>query len=440
MMSAAQWAALLPLALLALGGMVAMLAAPLRPAAAPWVAGLAHMAAAVAVAVRLDAPGAGTLLLADDGLARAGLLFASLAGIAILALPRVGREAPALITLASAGAAATAAAVHAASLVIALETTTLAIVALAAAPRGRRHLEAAVKLLVPAGLAAAAMLMAFALAMAGSGGRLDLGAVTTPGPLAALSGALLLFGLAFKFALVPAHAWAPDLFDGAPASAAAVAGLLSKSAVGFVLLRLMAPLPPGHWLALALALLAGASIIVGSLVALRQERLPRLLGWSSIAQSGFLGLLIALGRGDGVIVAFIFGIVAYAPALVAALAVGVPLAPADDRVPPLPRGAVLLALMSLAGLPAAGGFIAKLLLIRELAVADAWAAVFMVILGSALGFVAYFRFLRAAPAGRDAPVPLAATGILAGATILMVGIGLVPGPLAALAARLSVIN
>lgn len=436
MMNAEQLAALLPLALLGLGGVAAMLAAPLRPGAAPGLAALAHLAAAWAMASRLDSAAAGTLLLADDGLARAGLLFASLAGLAILALPRVGREAPALITLASAGAAAAAAANHAASLVVALETTTLAIVALAAAPRGRVHLEAAIKLLVPAGMAAAAMLMAFALAMAGNG-RLDLAAITATGPLSALSGALLLFGLAFKFALVPAHLWVPDLFDGAPASAAAVAGLLSKAAVGFVLLRLMTPLPQGQWMAGALALLGGASVLAGSLIALRQERLPRLLGWSSIAQSGFLALLIATGRGNGVTAAFIFVIVAYAPALLAALAVGVPLAPADGRVPALPRGAMLLALMSLAGLPAAGGFIAKLLIIRELMVAGAWVAVAFVILGSALGFVAYFRFLRALPAGVAEPAPPVTTGILVGSAALIVGIGVVPGPLAALAAALA---
>jgi NADH-quinone oxidoreductase subunit N len=441
-MTPATLAALLPLAVLGLGAVAAMLAAAFAPRAAPGLAAAAHTVAGTLVLSRLGAPPEALPLLVDDTVGRAGTLLASLAGLFVLALPRVAREAPAIVALASAGTAAAAASTHAASIVLALEIVTLATVALAAAPRDTRSLEAAVKLLIPSGAATSAMLLGFALQSAAGGGLL-LAATGAPGVLAATASALILFGLVFKLALVPAHMWAPDLFDGAPASAAAVAALLSKTAVVLVLLRLLGPLPAGHALLSAVVLLGAASVLLGNLAAIRQARFRRLLGWSSVSQSGYLAILVAAGRGDGVVVAVFVALAAYVPAIGAALAVGRAAPPASEESW-LARAAALLALVSLAGLPAAGGFVAKLLILGELAWSASWFALATVMLGSALGFFAYLRFSLTAgindvdpggaePAPRHPPSPV----LLVAAMAVMLAIGIAPGPLAALLAPAS---
>lgn len=435
-------AALLPLASLALGAVAAMLAAAFAPRTAiPWAAA-GHLAALGLIVWRIDSSMAPSVLLADDGLARAGALLASLFGLSLLAFPFRQREAPAIVALAAAGAAAAAGATHAASLVLALETTTLATVALAALRGDRTAVEAAIKLMIPAGVAAAAMLLGFALVLGGTGSLELAGLGSGPG-LPQLGAALLLFGLIFKFALIPTHMWAPDLFEGAPAQAVAVAGLLSKLAVALVLLRLVAALPEGHGLATLLGGLGAISFLGGNLVALRQNSLRRLLGWSSVAQSGLLAMLIGFGRGDGVGLALLFALVAYWPALLAALAAGRFEGQASADTGPLDRFGLLLGLVSLSGLPVAGGFIAKLLIIRELALASAWVAIALLILGSALGFLAYFRFVQRLVADRagetpdpEAPPPPRPL-LLVGASALILAIGLAPEPLAALLTRLA---
>lgn len=441
-MSAAALLALLPLACLGLGAVAAMLAAAFAPRAAGAVAAVAHVAAAVLILSRLEAAPAASALLADDGLARAGALFASIVGLAILALPKASREGPALVALASAGAAAAAAATHAASLVLALETVTLATVALAAARRDPPAIEAAIKLLVPAGATGAAMLLGFALALA-TAGHLGLEAAPSAGAIGQLAAALLLFALLFKFALVPTHMWAPDLFEGGTTAAAAVAGLLSKAAVALVLLRFAGHLPVGHWWPGALAILGGLSFLLGGLLALRQTQFRRLLGWSSVAQSGLLAMLIGLAPPERVLLPLLFALSAYAAALLATLAAG--RSPGRPSPPHalLPRTAAILGLVSLSGLPAAGGFVAKLLVLKELALASAWLAVATVILGSALGFVAYFRFVgRVLPGGADGEAGAGAgrdalaSGLMLAASGAVLLLGFAPEPLAALVASL----
>lgn len=433
--------ALLPLAALGGGAVAAMLAAALAPKTATGWAALAHALAALLLLLRLDAPAAPSALLADDGLARAGVLVASLVGLFVLALPRPAREAPALVTLASAGTAAAAAATHAASLILALETVTLATVALAAARRDRPAIEAAIKLMVPAGAAAAAMFLGFALAFAATA-SLELSGMGAPGRLGQVAAALLLFGLLFKFAIVPMHMWAPDLFEGAPAQAVAVAGVLSKAAVALVLLRLSGGLQELAWWSNLLAMLGAVSFLLGSLIALRQLDLRRLLGWSSVAQSGLLAMLIGLGRGEGVALALLFALLAYAPALLAALAAAEAPDPATAQEHPLARAALFLGLVSLAGLPAAGGFVAKLLVLKELTIVSAWGAVAVVIIGSGLGFVAYFRFVQrhvADGAGQGGATGAGGSritsGLLLAASGLILVIGMAPEPLAALLSR-----
>jgi NADH-quinone oxidoreductase subunit N len=433
--------AVLPLALLGLAAVVAMLLAPRgRPGASRLAAALGLGLAAAAVLLRLGAPPAPLLpLLADDGLARFGTLLACLSGLAVLGFLRPGREAPALVVITAFGAAALAAALHVASLFLGLEIVSLALIGLFVLPLTRTSLEAGYKYLLPGAAGTAALLLGAALAYAATG-RLDFGAWHGATPQLAVATALLLVGIGFKLSLVPFHVWAPDIYEGAPPAVAALAGSAAKAAVIIALVRLDAAQPAAPLWHQGLALMAMASIVLGNLAALRQASLARVIGFSSVAHSGYLAAMVACGASVAP-AALLFYIAAYVPALIAALCVaaslGAPATIASVRGlawrAPLAAGALALALVSLAGLPFAAGFLAKLFLVGILVDAQAWPLLVSVAIGSALGLFVYFRFFAAlfARDGQAAePAPLLpGRAVMAACTALLLIVGFYPGPL-----------
>lgn len=446
-MTGAEFLSLAPLALTGLAGIAGMALAPVAPVHA--VRGVTAALMALALVVALSRAGADAAapyaLMIDDGLARFGTVLALLAGLGVLAFARAeggAREAPALVAIATAGAVALAGAAHAAVLFLGLEITTLAMIALALLPRTAEATEAGYKLFLMAGAGAAALLLGLAFGFAGSG-SLMIDAWPGGGTVAAVGGALVFAGLAFKFSLVPFHMWTPDLFAGAPAPAAALAGAVSKVAVGIALLRLTEAAPGGDVWPLALALAGGAAAIFGNLVALRQESLARMLGYSTIAHSGYLALMLAAGgalTGEALLVY----LAAYVPAILAALCVAAALGPVtrDDlrglvHRQPLAGAALALALLSMAGLPPTAGFVGKVYLFSALAAAEAWALLAAAAVGAALAFVYYLRFAVAAFASAEgAPGPALgwpARAALVVALAALIGPGLYPEPLIALA-------
>jgi NADH-quinone oxidoreductase subunit N len=446
-MTAAQFAALSPLVVLAIAAVAAMMLVPFaRLQAVQATAGAGLALAAVLVLLHAGAPVAplGTLYM-DDGLARFGTFYACLASLGALAFLRTGvpaKEAPSLLVLVAIGAATLAGAGHAATLFLGIEIVSLSLIALFAFRLSRQGLEAAYKFLVMSGLASSALLLGVALIYAETG-ALDFAGWRGGGALAALGTALLLAGLAFKFSLAPFHMWTPDAFEAAPASAAALAGVVSKAAVAIAILRLClsAHLPEPVWSS-GLAALGAASVLVGNLLALRQPQLPRMLGYSTIAHSGYIALILASGvprAGEAVL--FYLGI--YAPAMLGALCVSAALGRAPTlpdlhglmKRRPLEALALSLSLLSLAGLPAAGGFIAKLYLLRVLIDGGLWIWVAIVVAGSALGFFYYARFFTAPFLGRShdeaEPLPRLDRGLLLLCVGLIVLFGVAPGVLIA---------
>jgi NADH-quinone oxidoreductase subunit N len=154
---------------------------------------------------------------------------------------------------------------------------------------------------------------------------------------------------------------------------------------------------PEIW-ALGLLLAGGAAVIWGNLAALRQDNLMRMLGYSSIAHSGYIALLLSVG-GDLMGEAVLVYAASYAPAVVGAFAVA-GLLGAGTRLGDL-RGlawsrpvagvALGVALLSMAGLPPTVGFLAKIYLFSSLAGQAAFGALILAAVGSALGFAYYLR-------------------------------------------------
>jgi NADH-quinone oxidoreductase subunit N len=202
--------------------------------------------------------------------------------------------------------------------------------------------------------------------------------------------ALVAVGLAFEIGALPAHAWLPDVAQGAPAPSAAFLTVAPKLGALVALARLVAQLPAEvvGWRAL-IALLAATTMTLGNLAAFWQDDVRRLLGWSSVSQAGYgLMALVALGRSSTAIPALLYFVVAYALGNVAAFAVVTHLrgrtALADyaglARRRPWVAAALTIALLSLTGIPPLVGFIAKLELFGAAIDAGyAWLAVLAVV-------------------------------------------------------------
>ncbi|WP_240791118.1 complex I subunit 5 family protein [Roseomonas sp. AR75] len=237
-----------------------------------------------------------------------------------------------------------------------------------------------------------------------------------------VAGALMTAGLIAKMALFPLHLWLPPAHAGAPAAASALlSGLVVKGAF-VLLLRLWFWVLPAPFVlggASVLAALGATAIVVGSVVALRQERLKLLVAYSTVAQMGYLFLmfpLLAAADAETASRAWLGGVLqAISHALAkAAMFLGAGLVAASlghDRVNALggaaramPVTVIAFALggLSLMGLPPSGGFSAKWLLLRASVETGQWWWSLVILAGGLLTGGYVYRIVAAA---LSAPAP-----------------------------------
>jgi multicomponent Na+:H+ antiporter subunit D len=221
---------------------------------------------------------------------------------------------------------------------------------------------------------------------------------------------LIVVGLAIKMGLFPLHGWLPDVYSHAPAPVTGfIAGVMTKVSV-YVLIRiLLFVMPSGGIAADALTVLgwvATVAIVAGSVMALAQTDVRRMLAYSSVGQMGYIVLGVAIGTP-----------IALAGALLhvlnhAVMKSGLFLitggvyfeAGARDvdgyagmaRRLPVTMGAFVLAAASMVGLPPTGGFFSKWYLLLGAVEAGAWAGVTALIASSLLGAVYLFRVIERA--------------------------------------------
>jgi multicomponent Na+:H+ antiporter subunit D len=182
---------------------------------------------------------------------------------------------------------------------VTLELLTLAAVPLITLARGPAALIAGMRYLLVALLGSLAYLLGVALLYADQGTlSLSLLAGTQlHGPAAWSALALIILGLTLKTALFPLHFWLPSAYAQAPSAVSALLAALGTKASFYLLLRLwfgLVPLSLRPETGLLLGLLGAAAVLWGSLLALRQARVKRLLAYSSIAQVGYLFFLFPL--------------------------------------------------------------------------------------------------------------------------------------------------
>ncbi len=389
-----------------------------------------------------------------DGVASFFKAIFLLSGVVVLLLaadssPRLGggiTEYYALVLFALAGMCLAASANDFSVMYVALELITVTFYVLTSFERSRAaSLEAGVKYLILGALSSGFLVYGIALAF-GASGTMSFDELAKHSPELASNrlfqlGVLMIFGgLSFKIAVFPFQVWAPDVYEGAPVPTTAFLAIGSKAAGVVLLVRLFGFAVPDlalHWEPLWMTV-AGVSILYGSLCAIPQRGLRRLLGYSSIANGGFVMVALSTMSKAGS-AAVLFYLAGYLFTVLAAfLVVGVlvhrvgkddfsVLAGLHHRSPLL--AAVLAASMiSLAGVPPLAGFFGKFVVLRAVVEQGAashayfWLAA-VAIVGVVISFWYYFGVIRAMYWGGDAPdlTPIPISPTLRGAMILCLG-------------------
>jgi NADH-quinone oxidoreductase subunit N len=325
--------------------------------------------------------------------------------------------------------------------------------------------EAAIKYFLYGAVSSAIMLYGMSL-LYGASGTIDLGGIARAFAGGMPTGAraivfpaaiLLLAGFGFKIALVPFHQWSPDTYEGAPTPITAFLSVGPK-AVGFAILArvFLTALPAfrGDWAAL-LAGIAMITMTLGNLIALKQTNIKRMLAYSSIAQAGYILIgLVAVAPGadsafNGVngmmiyLLAYLFtNLGAFMTVIAFEEATGSNAV--SDYAGLLKRSPWLAAtflvfLLSLAGIPATGGFIGKLFvfgaaiqerfyLLAGVAIVNSAIAVFYY-----LNVVRYMFFTPAPDGATPVRIPAGIRWVLAVSLVMTLLIGLYPQPFVQLA-------
>ena len=336
-------------------------------------------------------PDSGTSLLVMDPLAR--VFKAVVLGLGLLAvmLPPARREIAqpgefhALLLFALTGLLLTVGTTHLLFLFVALELASLSLYLLAGFSRTAKAAEASLKYFLFGGVSAAFFLFGMSL-LYGFCHTLTLPAMATAleaGPLppfAVVGLVMVVVGLGFKLAAAPFHYWAPDVYEGAPATSVALIAAASKAVGAVVLVRLLLMgfggaagsaawglMKPG-W-SLWIGVLAAVSMVFGNVLALSQSSVRRLLAYSAVANTGYLLVAIS-AHGAYAAGAALFYVVVYGLATFGALAVtaAVERDRGDDSLAsfaglvhrsPLQAVALMVFLTSLAGVPPLAGFVGK---------------------------------------------------------------------------------
>lgn len=472
------WYAISPFIVLAVGGMLLLLVGALTP---PWpqrlyaicAATIAGSVAVLAVLLWQDIDDTGPRLLINDALAydhfTQFLTIAIMVSVVLVVLVsdeylrREGLDGPeiyGLFLLAALGALIMVAAEDMIVLFLGLETMSISFYVLAASHRRRSaSQEAGLKYFVLGGFASAFFLYGVAL-IYGSTGSTNLNEISTilSGEVAVrgedallLAGiGLLIVGLAFKVSAVPFHVWTPDVYQGAPTPVTAFMASVGKIAAFAGLLRIMLVALPSRaddWRPV-IWVLAVASIVIGSILAVVQTDVKRMLAFSSISHAGYIliGLEAAghvTGESNGLSAAAVY-LLLYAVVVIGSFAVITVVARSGDgstdlgafrglaREKPALALAFTVLLLAQAGVPATSGFIAKFGVIGAAVEERSYA---IAIIAMAAAVIAAFMYLRIvltmwfadAESGDDAREPLTVPLGLGVALVLSVGFTLVAG-------------
>lgn len=325
-----------------------------------------------------------------------------------------------LLVLSVLGAVVLIQSTHMVSLLLGMELMGVALYAMIAFPeRGQLPLEAAIKYLVLSACASAMLLYGFALLYAATGDLSYAGIGTkailayAQNPVLVISGTVLvLAGICFKLSLVPFHMWTPDVYEGAPTPVTGFLATVSKGAVFVALARFFIEGQLYQYSSLigVLSMVAIASMLIGNLLALKQNNVKRLLAYSSIAHFGYLlVVLIALAYQDGPLVneAITFYLGAYILTTLLAFSVVATIAGEEEEKNDIiffeglfwrkriQAVGLTVAMLSFAGIPLTAGFMGKFYIISVGIQSGLWWLLAALVMGSAIAIYYYLRIIFA---------------------------------------------
>jgi NADH-quinone oxidoreductase subunit N len=231
------------------------------------------------------------------------------------------------------------------------------------------------------------------------------------------AGVMILGGIGFKVSIAPFHFWTPDVYEGAPIAITAYLSVASKAAGFALLIRFLKVTffhtlaEDGSWVLLSiidwqklLIVLAILTMTLGNFSALWQDNIKRMLAYSSIAHAGYLLLAVAIFSNDGVIAVLVYFAIylfmnlgAFFVVMLIANKIG-----SEEMDDYKGMGsatgflgvALSIFLLSLAGLPPTGGFIAKLYIFIALINADMVVVAFITLLNTVVAYYYYVRVLK----------------------------------------------
>jgi NADH-quinone oxidoreductase subunit N len=304
-----------------------------------------------------------------------------------------------------------------------------------------RSNEASLKYFLLGAFSTGLMLMGIAL-IYGSAGSFDTAQINVaakPGTLMIAGMILLLFSMAFKVSAAPFHFWTPDVYDGAPTVFTSFMATIVKVAVFVAFIRLFYEAfgrLQQQW-QIWIALITAATLLIGNITAVFQQSVKRMLAYSSIAQAGFMLMAIYAMNMDGKEGLLIYS-AAYSLATIGIFAVLIKM---NDytfdgfnglaKQEPLLAATTAIFLLSLAGIPLTGGFIAKFKMLESVIATgkNFWLVIFAVLM-AAVSVYYYFRVIQAmyfkdGPA-RVIPISPVFKGTLVGLAVLIILLGIFP--------------
>jgi len=340
------------------------------------------------------------------------ILSAAITAMFMMDVKELGTRAEAYVLLVAAtiGMNLMASAADMVMLYLSIETTSIPLYVLAGFLKGDdKSTEAGFKYMLFGALTSAILLYGFSL-LFGISGKTSLydiaGLFKTFNPLVFGILFLILVGLAFKISMVPFHFWAPDVYDGSPTPIAGFLSTASKAAGFVVVLRVLLIVFPGigsNWSSI-LSVLATLTMTIGNFLALSQKNIKRMLAYSSIAHAGYalIGVVAfsklgATGTAFYLIAYILTNLAAFGSVAAVEKATGSTEMKAfyglQRRSPGLAL-IMLVAFLSLAGMPPFGGFVAKVIVFAAaIQQGYVWLAV-VGILNSIVGVYYYLTVLK----------------------------------------------
>ena len=294
-----------------------------------------------------------------------------------------------------------------------IETLSISLYILIAFQRSKdSSIEAGIKYLILASVSSAFLLFGMALIYTALGTMQFNGIVSALikenqiSPMVISGFGMMMVGIGFKLALVPFHMWTPDVYQGAPAPVTAYIATVSKGAVMAVLIRFFFNIKgfDNKYIFTVISGIAILSMFIGNLLAIRQRNIKRLLAYSSIANMGYIIIILLTGTNKG-IQASIFYLVSYFITTIGAFGVISLVSTCQYEAEKIedykglfwkrPWIALVftLSMLSLAGIPVTAGFIAKFYVIFEGMKAGLMVLVFSMIINSVIGLYYYLRVI-----------------------------------------------